>query len=175
MAKTLRTARAYAVQPVERDAAPVVQCAGAVRDEEERSGENPDRVTAGTGNRRRWWSADVHLRGTGETIVIVDRGVAGFDLTGDAQRGRDQDRAAGGDAAACSAPVSMPTTPVLPVVTLAVGFARDRQSPAQAALLAEVSPFVDAEMVPTRWRGPGRPRHQQGCGKGRSPRWDLRP
>jgi hypothetical protein len=50
----------------------------------------------------------------------------------------------------CSAPVSMPMTPVLPVVTLAVGFARDRQSPAQAPLLAEVSPFVAAEMVPTR-------------------------
>ena len=44
----------------------------------------------------------------------------------------------------------MPTTPVLPVVILAVGFARDRQSPAQAALLAEDQPCVDAEMVPTR-------------------------
>lgn len=47
-------------------------------------------------------------------------------------------------------PVSMPTTPVLPVVALAVGFARHRQSPAQAALLAEDQPFVDAERVPTR-------------------------
>ena len=59
----------------------------------------------------------------------------------------------------------MPTTPVLPVVALAVGFTRDRQSPAQAALLAEDQPCVDAEMVPTRWRGPGRNRHQQGCGR----------
>ena len=77
MATTLRTARAYAVQPVERDDAPVVPVPSG--GEEERSDENPDRVTAGTGSRRRRRSADVHPRGTGEPIVIVDRGVAGFD------------------------------------------------------------------------------------------------
>ena len=82
--------------------------------------------------------------------MIVDRGVAGFDLTG---RCSARTRSGSRSRRWCSrlqAPVSMPTTPVLPVVALAVGFARDRQSPAQAALLAEDQPFVDAEMVPTR-------------------------
>jgi hypothetical protein len=58
-AKTLRPAPAYTVQPVERDAASVVRVP--YGGEEERNVSIPIRVTAGSGNRRRWWSGDVHV------------------------------------------------------------------------------------------------------------------
>ena len=58
-AELLAMSAAYAVQPVERDAAPVVRVP--YGGEEERNVSIPIRVTAGTGNRRRWWSGDVHV------------------------------------------------------------------------------------------------------------------
>jgi hypothetical protein len=73
-----------------------------------RSGSPQGPVIAGGGGR-----ADPHPEERGAADRDGRRGVAGFDLTVDAERGRDQDRDTGGGAAACSAPMSMPTTPFL--------------------------------------------------------------
>jgi hypothetical protein len=73
-----------------------------------RSGSQQGPVITGGGGR-----ADPHPEERGAADRDGRRGVAGFDLTVDAERGRDQDRVTGGGAATCSAPMSMPTTPFL--------------------------------------------------------------